>query len=48
MITIAPARDHFGDNFWRILQVRVNEDNRVAGGVFEAGAQGELVTEVAR
>ena len=48
MIAVAPARDHLGNNFGRILQVSVDDDNCVSGGVFESGADGGLMSEVAR
>ncbi len=44
----APAREHLQHHLGRILQVGVDQDDRLAFGVGDAGGDGHLVAEVAR
>ena len=44
----APHLHHLGDELRGVLQVRVDDDDRVAPGLLQARADGHLVAEVAR
>ena len=48
LVALLPALEHAGDHLGRVLQVRVDDDDRIAPGHVHAGGDGDLVAEVAR
>jgi hypothetical protein len=46
IVAIAILRHHFVNHVERVLQIGVDEDHRVAGGVVDSGCRRQLVAEV--
>ena len=47
VVPVTPELDHLRNYFGWILQVGVDDNDRIAGGFFESGSDSDLVTEVA-
>jgi hypothetical protein len=47
VITLVPSLEQFGDELWRILEVRIDDDDRSAERVIETGGQHQPLPEVA-
>ena len=48
VVTFAPFRDHFGEDFRRVLQIGVDKYRRVARAVLESAEKRRLLSEVSR
>jgi hypothetical protein len=48
VVALAPFRHHVGDQLGRVLEVGVDQHDRVAARGIDAGGQGRLVAEIAR
>ena len=48
VIALLPSGDQRMDDFGRILQIGVHDDDRAAGGVVEPGGDRDLMAEIAR
>ena len=46
-VSFLPFLEEFHDHFRRILQIGIDDDDRVASGVFQTGGNGDLVPEIA-
>jgi len=45
---VAAVRQHLGNEFWRVLEVGVHDDDELARGHSEPGKHGRFLAEVAR
>jgi hypothetical protein len=48
VVALLPFGDHFQDDLGRVLQIRVDHDDRTARGVIEPDGDRDLMAEIAR